>query len=261
MLGIIAGLAVLGDFSAKAFVSLLGAGIAASLIASGISGLFALWIIGPQTARTVEETIRSTLGHPVHILSERRYLSQDFFMLTESARNVDIISLSLTSFVENTPLNSLLRWIAEGRCFRLLVLAPSSGAATLRGREEGINLPNKIKDSIRQFHRICEHAKAEVKDHHTFKGSLEVRIFDSIPYFAYLRCDGSALLGLYYSHVPGIQSEVIRLQKGDSSAFTKVEGHFEKLWNELSEGGAAAESRRVCIIKGDVVEFLEEYTN
>lgn len=184
MLGMIIGLAVLGDYSLKSLASLLGAGIAASLIASGISGLFALWIIAPQTARSVEETIRATLGHPVHILSERRYLSQDFFMLTESARNIDIISLSLASFVENTPLNSLLRWIAEGKCLRLLVLAPSSGAASQRGREEGINLPNKIKDSIRQFHRICEHAKALIKNHHTFKGSLEVRIFDSLPYFA-----------------------------------------------------------------------------
>jgi hypothetical protein len=139
-------------------------------------------------------------------------------------------------------------------------LAPSSGAASQRGREEGINLPNKIKDSIRQFHKICEHAKAEIRSHHTFKGSLEVRIFDSLPYFAYLRCDGSALLGLYYSHVPGIQSEVIRLQKGDSSAFAKVEGHFEKLWDEPGDGGPTPESRRVCIIKGDMVEFSEEYT-
>lgn len=259
MLGMIIGLGVLGDFSVDAIVSLLGAGVAASLIASGVSGLFALWIIGPQTARSVEEAIRSTLGHPVHILSERRYLAHDFSVLTESAKTVDIISLSLANFVENTPPNSLLRWIAEGKCLRLLVLAPSSPMALQRGREEGINLPGKIKESLRQLQRICEQAKTEVKKHHTFNGSLEVRVFDSIPYFAYFRCDGSSLLGLYYSHVPGIQSEVIRLDKGSGSAFIKAEGHFEKLWNECGEGSISPESRRVCIIKGEVVEFSQEY--
>lgn len=192
--GMVVGLAVLGKFELSAMISLIGTGVAASLIASGISGIFALWIIAPQTARSVEEAIRSTLGHPVHVLSERRHLSQDFSMLTEGAKNVDIISLSLASFVENTPLTTLLRWIREGKRFRLLMLAPDSEIAKQRGIEEGINLQNKIRESIRQLHTICEQIQSEIKGH-SCQGRLEVRFFDSIPYFAYLRCDDSVLLG------------------------------------------------------------------
>jgi hypothetical protein len=196
----------------------------------------------------VEEAIRSTLGHPVHLLAERRHLSQDFFILTEGASNVDVISLSLASFVENTPLTTLLRWIREGKKFRLLMLAPDSEITKQRGIEEGINLQAKIRESIRQLHRISEQIQENINGQ-ACRGRLEVRTFNSIPYFAYLRCDDSVLLGLYYSHVPGIQSEVIRFQKGDSSIFTKVQSHFEKLWTEPGEGGADPKSRRICVIE------------
>lgn len=68
-------------------------------------------------------------------------------------------------------------------------------------------------------------------------------------HWAYLRCDDSVLLGLYYSHVPGIQSEVIRFHKEDGSIFTKIQGHFEKLWNEPGEGGVDPEARRICLVE------------
>jgi hypothetical protein len=253
LFGMVIGLAVLGKFELDAMISLIGAGVAASLIAAGISGAFALWIIAPQTAKSVEEAIRSTLGHPVHVLSERRHLSQDFSMMAEGAKNVDIINLSLVSFVENTPLTTLLRWIREGKKFRLLMLTPDSDITKQRGIEEGINLHNKIIESIGQLHKICEYVQAEINGQ-SCQGRLEVRVFVSIPYFAYLRCDDSAFLGLYYSHVPGIQSEVIRFHKEDSSIFTKVQGHFEKLWNEPGDGGADPKSRRICMIENQKVE-------
>ena len=257
MLGLILGLAVIGKFDSGAFISLLGAGVAASLIASGVSGIFALWIIAPQTSRSVEEALRATLGHPVHILSERRYLSQDFFKLAEGGREIDIISLSLNSFVDNTPVNSLLGWIAEGgKRFRIIVLAPESLITERRGIEEGIELPQKIRDNLRRFGNLCAFAEHEKASGRIFKGSLEVRTFDAVPYFSYLRADDWMLLGLYYSHVPGMQSEVIRVQKGDGTIFLKAQGHFEKLWDEPGDGATGRpKGRRICLISAKAIEF------
>jgi hypothetical protein len=257
MLGLILGLLAVGSFNVDKFLSLLVAGISTSLIATGIVGLFTLWIIAPQNARRLEEMIKDAVGFPARILPERRFINKQYVELTEAADRIDVISLSLYAFYDNYPREKLVEWIKEkGKKFRVLVLSPEGRAAELRSMAENIDLGKKIRESLWQFQKICDRAESDLNKGSEWAGGLEIRTYDSIPYFAYFRADQQMIVGLYYSHVPGTQSEAILIQKGDGPIYDKMKGHFEALWDGTTPRGTPPDNRQVCSISGSTVKFL-----
>lgn len=262
LIGLILGLYIVGDFDFNELAALLGVGVAGSLIASGISGLFVQLIIAPQAARTVTAAVRSVVGHPARVLDERQHLNREFSELTEKGDNIDLISLTLTSFTENTHRKKLYKWIARGRKhIRIMLLSPDSIIGSRRGEDEGgVDLSRKIKESITRLSIFCEYARVKSGDGQKLKGSLEVRVFDSIPYFAYLRCDNVVMIGFYYSHVPGIQSEVLRIEESSHPVLAKTKRHFEKVWSSECPRLGTGEERRVCCIRNGEVSFNPKWT-
>ncbi len=246
LIGIAAILLGTGIFRLAELRSILAAGIGASLIATGITAILTYYITAKHTARQLEDLIKGIVGAPARLLPEKRLIARQYYELTERAENIDIISLSLDAFVANYPLEQVINWVIDdGKEFRILVLSPDCESAKTRGEEEKTNLGHKIDSALNVLSGMCAKANEAISAGSKCKGSFEVRKYDGIPYLAYFKADHEMIIGIYYAHLPGTQSESIYIRREDSIVFEKMEEHFHCLWT----GANRLESRPIPVCK------------
>lgn len=205
-------------------------GIGASLVAAGIVGVMTYLVIEPATARRLEMLITSIVGAPARLLDERHMEAAVYLDLTESGEQIDIMSLTLDAFVQSHNRKQVLDWVNSGKHFRILVLEEQGCAAEIRGMEEDDeNLPEKIGRSLSILRARCRDSRRDIAGSQC-KGSFEIRTHNGLPYFAYFRSDDDVVLGLYFRHLQGSQSEVLRIKKKESPVFDKAKNHFKRAW-------------------------------
>jgi hypothetical protein len=123
-------------------------------------------------------------------LPERKFLTGNYVDWTRAAEKIEIITLSMSCILESYGDQELIEWINGGKTIKILVLNPNASVTKLRGREEGIDLKRKILLQVQRLEKLCKESKEFIENpkkssnaRDGFKGSLEVRIYDGIPYF------------------------------------------------------------------------------
>jgi hypothetical protein len=197
-------------------------------------------------------------------LPERKFLTGNYVDWTRAAEKIEIITLSMSCILESYGDQELIEWINGGKTIKILVLNPNASVTKLRGREEGIDLKRKILLQVQRLEKLCKESKEFIENpkkssnaRDGFKGSLEVRIYDGIPYFGYFKADNIMVIGLYYSHLTGVEAEALRIQESETGIFKKMIDHFNSLWEGKSEESDIDE-RRICIISDTKVEIFED---
>ena len=188
---------------------------------------------------------------------ERSRMTEYYIEKANSGSTIEIITLTLQVALENYGEDRFLRWIQEGKQIRILVLSPFSLAAKLRSREEKPDdedfLANKIIKQVEVLKNLYCTAE-DLLEHKNYAGSMEVRFYDAIPYFAYFRTENAMAIGLYYSHIKGLQSEVI-LVDPKSSVYQNMSMHFSKLWGKGDRKNR--EKMTVCVISKQHMHFMD----
>jgi hypothetical protein len=144
---------------------------------------------------------------------------------SEAADRIDVITLTMEVILNNFGDDRWIKFLRNGKKIRILVLSPSSSAAGMRGRQEGINLPGKTLGQIEILKNRLYAQAVEQLSNEEYSGSLEVRFYDGIPYFAYFGTEKEIVAGLYYSHVMGLQSEAIYID-ARCPVYKKMQSHF-----------------------------------
>jgi hypothetical protein len=235
-------------------INTISIGVGISLVATGVTGIIVSRTIRPKTEEEIEMAIKRTMGSPATFLQERRYINEKYYIPKFStAKQIDIITLSMMMLLEMSASQDLVRWVVnDGKNIRILVLSPESPSAVLRGREEGIDLAVKIKEEIKRLYKLYRAFRTEINHTKKCAGSLEVRCYDGIPYFAYFRVDREIIMGLYYSHLEGNLSECILLKELNEpiceDVFRKMRDHFEALWAGKHETNTSPQDRVICKI-------------
>jgi len=239
-----------------------------SVIASltlGVLGLLAIAsLVNRRKMEQVLEKIRDEINafggrSSVCFLSDkqRRFMTSEYVKMAANAEQIDVVALSMSALLENA--SDLAQWILnEGKTIRILVLAPSASAARIRGREEGIDLPSKIINQVEELQALYEKIQTELIEYNErCKGSLEVRFYDGIPYFAYFRADKEMIIGLYYSHLKGLESECLYIRTPEHPVYHKMLDHFDALWKGKAEIGVSPEERVICRITHSESRFID----
>jgi hypothetical protein len=194
----------------------------------------------------------SSVGEITVLAAERSQLSLYYAEQSRSAAAIDMISLTLLSAMENFGNNKFVQWIQDGKKIRVLMLSPLSTAAELRSLEESVNkgfLRTKIIKQIEELKSLHTEAEKQLKGR-DYTGSLEVRLFDDLPYFSYFHTDKVMVMGLYYGHIRGLQSEALLIDE-KSSIHAKMCAQFEYLWSKSGRHGASTIT--LCsIVKGHI---------
>ena len=188
------------------------------------------------------------------LASERSHLSQYYLEQAGSAAAIDIIALTLQTALENFGEDKFIQWIQAGKNIRILMLSPASTAAKTRSREESSNedfLPSKITEQVKALKRLHSRVERELKSQ-DYRGSLEVRLYDDLPYFSYFHTDKVMVMGLYYVHIRGLQSEALLID-AKSSIHAKMNDHFNALW--IRSGKRGAQKMILCSIAKGRVQF------
>ncbi|MCI0610785.1 MAG: DUF5919 domain-containing protein, partial [Anaerolineae bacterium] len=216
--------------------------------------------IKAEEQRVFLSYIKAISGSPVLFLPEKRgHLSKEYYLPKSAiAKNIDIITLSMRMINEEYAKGDLVRWVVkDGKNFRILVLSPESSSAILIGRQEGISLPDKIKGEIKRLGNLHQQFQKEVDKAGMCKGSLEVRYYDGIPYYAYFKADHEIIIGLYYSHIVGNESECFLVKETNEPVYADVfrnfVDHFEILWGDKNQ--PKTRGRVICRIGSEGVYF------
>ncbi len=202
--------------------------------------------------------VESSIGSPACFLPERRFLTQLYAEKTLKAQSIDIVAVSMQSFLDNTRASDLANWIlSAGKRIRMLVLWPGSSAAQIRGDQENIDLAEKIVIQVNRLSTLCGTIQRQITGKRQCKGSLEVRFYDGVPLFSYFRADTEMIIGLYYSHITGLESESIQIRDTDALIYKKMRGHFDALWEGRSQRNLPAKERVVCEISDGRVYLID----
>ena len=192
-------------------------------------------------------------------LGERSSLSDDYTRYADAAGRIDIITLTMQVLLDTYGDDRLMTWISEGKEIRILVPSPGSTAVEIRSREEGIDVSSKILTQIKRL-KTCVYDRIQKLQLLDIKctGLLEVRLYNSIPYFAYFCADKKMIIGLYYAHLKGLQSEAISIG-AESPVYAKMQRHFEALWEGQKET-IRPQDRVVCKIAESNSHFIDSDT-
>lgn len=193
--------------------------------------------------------------HEIIVLPTERSLLSEFYLdQIVCSTNIDIIALTLQTALEHFGSDRFIQWIKDRKHIRILMLSPHSDAARLRGIEEDSNenfLVDKIILQIKALKSLYHQAEMELNQAGA-TGSLEVRLYDELPYFSYFHTDKAMVMGFYYVHIRGLQSEALLIDE-KSSIHAKMCSHFEKIWTRSGDSGAP--KMTVCIISKDCMMF------
>lgn len=203
-------------------------GLGASCMATAVAGFVTVLIVAPSSADALLERISQTLGSPAVLLSQRTLLTERYRDLTQNATNIDITSMTLKAFLSGFRTDDIIEYIVQGKKFRILLLFPDSQGARVRQKEEPeANLESDIYAAVRAAKTIHDAWKGPNK--RKWRGSLEVRFYETLPYHAYFRADDTFVIGFYYHHVAGIHSEAVQFS-ADQDVSISFSEHFKKLW-------------------------------
>jgi hypothetical protein len=188
------------------------------------------------------------------LAAERSQLSHFYADQSKSAATIDMISLTLLSAMENFGKEKFVQWIRVGKKIRVLMLSPLSTAAELRSLEESASkdfLRTKIIKQIEELKSLHATAEKQLRGQ-DYTGSLEIRVFDDLPYFSYFHTDKVMVMGLYYGHIRGLQSEALLIDE-KSSIHPKMLNHFDYLWNKSGNKHGASTMTLCNITKGRIL--------
>lgn len=204
-----------------------------------LTGIILAWRDSKEPSSTRSGKHLVSPSNEITVLKPERTLLSDFYLeQAGSSSNIDIIALTLQSALENFSEAKFIQWIRDGKHIRILMLSPFSAAAKIRSREEASDedfLPNKIMIQIKALKRLFTRAEKELKGQN-YTGSLEVRLYDGLPYFSYFHTDKAMMMGLYYTHLPGLQSEALLINE-KSSIHAKMCSHFDNIWTRSGKRG------------------------
>ena len=231
--------------------------LAISVSAAGFTGTFTS-LVGPKFVERIARLVTDLVGAPAIFLQERKCLADLYLRLSRTAKEMDVISLSMEVILDNYSEEDLVDWIlVQGKRLRILVLSPEGDAARIRGREERINLEQKIAGQIERLRRgLYTSLEKKRAAGANCRGSLEVRSYDSCPYFAYFRADRDIIIGLYYSHLVGLQSECLQVHDVDHAVYKKLRAHFNALWENGLAEGVPPNCRVICRVSDSESSFI-----
>jgi hypothetical protein len=186
--------------------------------------------------------------------AERSLLAEDYLKYILSSAKIDMLALTLQSALEHFGQGRFIEWIKEGKNIRMMMLSPYSAAAKLRSLEENPNenfLYNKITVQIKELKSLYTQAEEQLRNL-IVTGSLEVRLYDNLPYFSYFHTENVMVMGLYYVHIRGLQSEALSIDE-KSSIHANMCKHFEIIW--AKSGNRSDPKMTVCTISKLHMEF------
>jgi hypothetical protein len=202
----------------------------------------------PHEARTSNDREITVLP------AERSLLAEDYLKHILSSAKIDMLALTLQSALEHFGQGRFIQWIKDGKNIRMMMLSPYSAAAKLRSLEEDTNenfLYNKITVQIKELKSLYTQAEEQLKNLNV-TGSLEVRLYDDLPYFSYFHTEKVMVMGLYYVHIRGLQSEALLIDE-KSSIHANMCKHFDTIW---AKSGTRSDPRMtVCTISKLHMEF------
>jgi hypothetical protein len=120
----------------------------------------------------------------------------------------------------------IARRLSQGARLSIMFLDPRSDLIPRLAREEGQE-PDQLLCDIATSIGICERLYKLIKEKEYGHSSLEVRLYDEVPYFAYHRVDEDVILGFYFSSALGHTSGAYEVVDQQTRNF--FEGHFLSL--------------------------------
>lgn len=203
-----------------------------------------------ESKKELKKYIKPTLR-----LIDKRHNMDDFYknLFLNVRSKFDLISLTSENFQRVCGEERLIiNKIEEGCDVRILILDKNSQLWKYRFKSE----PNMDKDKLKVINDKVEEKYRKIQStlrvrtlrkKEPFTGSLIVRYYDDIPYYAYCRSDNQAILGFYYSFTVGMKSHAFSTKeesKYDNSEYSTSETdnlfknlslHFENLWNKSTK--------------------------
>jgi hypothetical protein len=173
------------------------------------------------------------------LVNERSFLTAKYYDLSKASSEIEAIGLTLKSFRDGFGVDKIVNFLEQGKKIKLLLLFPTAYVTQIRQLEEKTaNFEADIKITIQFLEEIYSHWKKSKR--REWDGSLEMRFYDTIPYSAYFRADNTIILGLYYRHKSGLQSECIEIQQNprpgkklsEEGISANLRNSFTKLWEE-----------------------------
>jgi hypothetical protein len=215
------------DIPASILVSLMGTSISLSI----------------EIVTSLSDLTTSIKRKDVEVVSDQRSRYQhQFLQLKLNANNtLDISGIALDNaladFIQEPV---LLRKSFTGLDIRLLFLSPSGAYVSQRAQEEGIDveeLREKLRETVRRSAKIYETLLRELRKskkggtnlRHNI-GSLEIRIFDALPYCTIFRSDDRLLFGMYLSYGKGFNLAMFEAHKDQIELRAQLDDHFNTLW-------------------------------
>ncbi len=126
----------------------------------------------------------------------------------------------------------ITRRMSQGAHLRLMFLDPRSDLIPRLAREEGQD-PDQLLGDIATSIAIVERLYNKIKDRDFTTGSLYVRVYDEVPYFAYHRVDEEVIVGFYFSSALGYASAAYEVIDQQTKNF--FEGHFLSMYDRASK--------------------------
>ncbi len=117
----------------------------------------------------------------------------------------------------------IARRLSQGSKLWVMFLDPNSSLISRLAKEEGQQTEQLLCDIATSI-GICERLYSILKDKENTPASLEVRLYDEIPYFAYHSVDDDVTVGFYFSSALGHTSAAYDVIDQQTKSF--FEGHF-----------------------------------
>jgi hypothetical protein len=117
----------------------------------------------------------------------------------------------------------IVRRLSQGAKLWVMFLDPGSDLIPRLAREEG-QQPEQLLSDIATSIGICERLYNLLKDREHTPASLEIRLYNEVPYFAYHRVDDNVTVGFYFSSALGHTSAAYDAIDQQTKSF--FEGHF-----------------------------------
>ena len=128
----------------------------------------------------------------------------------------------------------LLRRLREGSVIDILFLDPRISIISRLAQEEGQTL-NAMLGDIKVSLGVCRKLAGLLDAHWQelpARAALSIRVYDRVPYFAYHRQDGEAIVGFYFDSAKGSTSAAYELV--DDETKEAFEDHFKKIGSDAA---------------------------
>jgi hypothetical protein len=126
----------------------------------------------------------------------------------------------------------IARRLSEAANIRIMFLDPRCDMISRLAKEENQSA-NELYSDLATTIGICERLYNSLKDHSYPSASLDIRLYDEVPYFAYHRVDDNVIAGFYFSSALGHSSAAYEIVDQQTRSF--LEGHFISIFERARE--------------------------